>query len=110
MGSGASKQSARRKKGAPLPPPDSPKPLDPRLRLHPREKFFLQKSWKTVARNEETAAMAMFIKLPRSGNLHQRAKGSCGSENEFGFQGAFFRTGPQVPTLSFPASSALGGQ
>ncbi|KAI8482535.1 hypothetical protein Bbelb_397710 [Branchiostoma belcheri] len=30
-------------------------------------------------------------RLPRSGNFHQRAKGSCGPENDFGFQGRIIR-------------------
>ncbi|CAH1249653.1 CYGB [Branchiostoma lanceolatum] len=67
MGSVASKSSSRRKhKGGPLPPPLPPKPLDPRIKLDPKEKFYLQKSWKTVARNEDVAAMTMFISLFRS--------------------------------------------
>ncbi|XP_066264287.1 uncharacterized protein [Branchiostoma lanceolatum] len=67
MGSVASKSASRRKhKGAPLPPPLPPKPLDPRIKLDPKEKFYLQKSWKTVARNEDVAAMTMFISLFRS--------------------------------------------
>ncbi|XP_035661686.1 globin-1-like [Branchiostoma floridae] len=68
MGSGASRPTPRKRKAkkGPLPSPQPPKPLDPRLKLDAKEKFFLEKSWKTVARNEDVAAMAMFINLFRS--------------------------------------------
>eukprot|EP00058_Branchiostoma_floridae_P019960 XP_002605450.1 hypothetical protein BRAFLDRAFT_74265 [Branchiostoma floridae] len=48
-----------------LPEPEAPLPPDPRLPLDPWQKFYLEKSWKTVARNIDKAGMIMFVKLLR---------------------------------------------
>eukprot|EP00058_Branchiostoma_floridae_P024526 XP_002610016.1 hypothetical protein BRAFLDRAFT_99970 [Branchiostoma floridae] len=51
--------------GPALPEPEAPPPVDPRLPLDARQKFHLEKSWKSVARNIDRAGMFMFLRLFR---------------------------------------------
>ncbi|XP_019613909.1 PREDICTED: uncharacterized protein LOC109461880 [Branchiostoma belcheri] len=62
MGCSASVKFADLKRDS-LPEPEAPLPPDPRLPLDPWQKFYLEKSWKTVARNIDKAGMIMFVKL-----------------------------------------------
>ncbi|KAI8496277.1 hypothetical protein Bbelb_261180 [Branchiostoma belcheri] len=61
MGCSASVKFADLKRDS-LPEPEAPLPPDPRLPLDPWQKFYLEKSWKTVARNIDKAGMIMFVK------------------------------------------------